>query len=159
MRTVNGTGEKQVGGGTQTFSARGFNYEDRANKQNSNHYINQQFASLSVILAQSLKALKKEGDRSAFSCAEAHAVSQLLAKGVAASTIRLTIATDSTGHELVIPCDNCSEWLDLVDGSGFGADRTYLIKPSLLPSQNASSSAPTKAPPPITDEKAWPALK
>lgn len=71
-----------------------------------------------------------------------------------ASSIKLKIATDNTGHERVKPCANCSEWLE--PEGGFGSERTYWIKPSSFTVKTASSSARILLQ--TTDINMWPTL-
>jgi hypothetical protein len=100
----------------------------------------------SPLFAGYLDALAKETDtsgkaRSAFSCAEAQALSKLLGHVGAAvdwQKIRFAIATDDTGHELWTPCANCSAWLTL--DSGWGSTRTYKISEEGLNKINGTAS-------------------
>ena len=95
--------------------------------------------------------------RSAFSCAEAQALSRIL-RAVGApvdwTRIRFFIATDETGHELWAPCENCSAWLE--HAGGFGSERTYKISEEALTKINGAALG--AAPSFNLNAGSWPAL-
>lgn len=95
--------------------------------------------------------------RSAFSCAEAQALSRILHVARAPvdwTKIRFAIATDETGHELWAPCDNCSAWL--ASAGGFGSERTYKISEEAL--KKINGAAPVAASSFNLNTGNWPAL-
>jgi hypothetical protein len=139
MRKVKGVGVIPVlKGEPHRKEVTGYNNVNRPNQRHHNTWVENRIDQLSSSLRTTMEALQEES-RSAFSCAEAHAVALLISAGtVDLSSIRLSIALDETGSELVLPCGNCQAWLDQIEG--FGSTRTYKIKPKLIQSQAASSS-------------------
>lgn len=85
-----------------------------------------------------LEQTNNEGGRSAFSCAEADALSCLLMKlkwyagtdGAHFADIEFGRATAEDGKELWHPCKNCSVWLE--EKGGWGADKTYRLTATAL---------------------------
>ena len=72
----------------------------------------------------------KAHQRSAYACAEADALANLLGKLGNQANMRydefeFSIAKSDGGQVLWQPCDNCSKWLD--EGRGFGPERTYRL--------------------------------
>ena len=66
---------------------------------------------LFLFILQNVNPLSDPSDRrTGFSCAEPHAVAQLIAKGVALSEIRVDPASDDKG--LMAECPVCAQWLD-----------------------------------------------
>lgn len=88
--------------------------------------------------ARWLDALKNEGGRSAFSCAEADALSGLLMQltwqartdGTHFEGIVFSRAVGEGGSELWHPCANCQAWLE--EAGGWGPDKTYKLNATAL---------------------------
>lgn len=140
MRKVKGVGMIPVPKGEpHRKEVTGYNNVNRPNQRHFNKWVENRIVQQSSSLRTRMKAAKEE-PRSAFSCAEAHAVALLISAGtVDPSSIRLSIALDETGSELVLPCGNCQAWLGQIEGFG-GSKRTYKIKPEVIGFQAASSS-------------------
>jgi hypothetical protein len=75
-----------------------------------------------------MDSIRREGNRSAYACAEAQALALLVASVVGAtdfSKIEFSVPTSDSGLLLWQPCGNCSEWL--VQKNGWGSSRTYKL--------------------------------
>lgn len=85
-------------------------------------------------LGNFMDTLRNEADgRSAYACAEADALAQLLT--VVGSTIdfgsiRFSRPTGEGGLELWQPCGNCSAWMD--KASGWGSSQTYKLTDDII---------------------------
>ncbi len=76
---------------------------------------------IAPVLAKIMDELKNEGERSAYACAEADALAQILTAigaGIDYKKIVFSRPNSDAGVILWEPCKNCSAWLVKVSGSG-----------------------------------------
>jgi hypothetical protein len=117
-------------------------------------------AEKSMNLVKFMDGINKIG-RSAYACAEAQALSNLLMKllpPIDYSLIKFDRPTAEGGLELWKPCENCMEWL--TEAGGTGTQSTYKLSGKVLEllSKEPSSVKPKKVELKLNDDNEFPSL-